>query len=64
MLINDWLPEWSPAHRGKRIWGLCLEGDMEFLVGGWDSALVKLACCGQLQCGLRNGPITLTLPAR
>lgn len=37
---------------------------MEFLVGGWDSALVKLACRGQLQCGLSNGPITLTLPAR
>lgn len=26
MLINDWLPEWSPSLRRKHIWGLCLEG--------------------------------------
>lgn len=65
MLINDWLPEWSPSLRRKHIWGLCLEGGHG--VHCWrvgQCFLVKLTCRGQLQCGLRNGPITLTLPAR
>lgn len=55
----------GPPHLGENIFGGCAwRVDMEFIVGGWDSVLVKLTCRGQLQCGLRNGPITLTLPAR
>lgn len=50
MLINDWLPERVPLTQEKTYLGV--------VPGGWDSVLVKLACCGQLQCGLSNGPIT------
>lgn len=57
MLINDWLPEWSPSDRRKHIWGLSLDG-RHGAHCQWDSVLVKLARHAQLQCGLSSSLIT------